>query len=653
MKKIFVVFAGLLVLYSFLWAFPRTSIGEMFTASWCGPCNTAHQYLLDHYDEWSDSAAIMRFHVSDELNIYGTDIRESYYGTYYEMGYVPHMFIDGYDYTSDYTSWIHALNIDAAMGSYIGIEEAHHSADSITIRVFMDETGHDDDYRIMAVLTVNGLEAGGHTYHWVVQRIYTDYTGTTFHLDYGDTVEFTYAFDLDPEWAPDSCIFVSYVIGPDLPYIQNGFKTPLAPRPDYDFSISADKQKGLCSVGSSANFTLTASNRGLEADYYNLELIPISMPSDWDAYMFIHDTTTTIMVLSLNTSDIPITVDAPSAGIGKFAIIVHTDELAERYDTLTFTVGSGIDMLLVNDSDDRDSSTYFDYVSSTDSLPFYWDTETDGEIASFSSLGIDKLIWYCGNDTFVTLQGAERDEVRNYILSMGGKLLITGAGIGRVCSGDFTFYTMTLGAQYMGATSSFSNISALDGLAPFSGWSASISSAPRGEIINPIMGSATDIFQYDDSLSAGIAMEDYGARVVYFGFPIEELSTAAFNDLMDRCIQFLDEGFSGIDENGKNIPEKIALSVSPNPFNSACKITAPADANIEIYDLRGNIVNGGLQPFVQNSGLEPAVDTTAQSSAYCAFTWTPGKTISSGIYFVRAIEPTTSVVSTKGIVYLK
>ncbi|MCD6417290.1 hypothetical protein J7M00_00715 [bacterium] len=640
MRRLLIVIAAVTVLYGILWSFPRTSIGEMFTASWCGPCNTAHQYLLDHYDEWADSAAVLRFHTSDALEIYGAGARESYYGTYYEMGYVPHMFIDGEDYTYDYTSWIHAFSLHAAAESYIGIEEAHHSADSITIRVFMDEPGEEDDYRIMAVLTVNGLEAGGHSYHWVVQRIYTGATGNTFHLGYGDTVEFTYAFDLDPEWSPDSCIFVAYVIGPVLPYIQNGFKTILEPRPDYDFRVSADKKKGLCSPGGSANFNIQVANVGLETDYYNLTIVPVSMPSDWSAYMYSSDTSTTALVLSLSTTDIPLTVNAPSSGIGKFLVIAHSDEIPERCDTLSFMVGSGVDLLLVNDSDDRDSSMYFDYIEDIASLPFYWDTQNDGDIASFSTLGIDKVIWYCGNDTTVTLQGNERTELRNYILSMAGKVLINGSGIGRICGGDFTFYTMALGAQYQGAASSFETVSALEGLDPFSGWSASLSGAPRAEKVNPMASGATGIFQYPDCSSAGIVMEDYGARVIYLGFSMGELSTSSFNDLMDRCIQFLDEGFSGVVE--KNIPDESILSVSPDPFNSSCKITIPKNADLNIYDIKGNIV------YKKNQLSEQSLPSHNNKTT---FIWTPDKTIPGGLYIVETTSK--NMRKSKKIIYLK
>jgi hypothetical protein len=81
-----------------------------------------------------------------------------------------------------------------------------------------------------------------------------------------------------------------------------------------------------------------------------------------------------------------------------------------------------------------------------------------------------------------------------------------------------------------------------------------------------------------------------------------------------------------VDEQEKHRPKSLKCTVSPNPFNSSCAITAydpdsaPEGAEIEIYDLRGDVVV---------TGLAPAHDERA-------FIWTPDKSIASGIYLVRA-----------------
>ncbi len=62
-------------------------------------------------------------------------------------------------------------------------------------------------------------------------------------------------------------------------------------------------------------------------------------------------------------------------------------------------------------------------------------------------------------------------------------------------------------------------------------------------------------------------------------------------------------------------PSKLDISVSPNPFNSSCAISAPTDATIEIFDINGKCVG--------------AFDKTP-----CV--WTPEKEIGSGIYLIKA-----------------
>jgi len=79
-------------------------------------------------------------------------------------------------------------------------------------------------------------------------------------------------------------------------------------------------------------------------------------------------------------------------------------------------------------------------------------------------------------------------------------------------------------------------------------------------------------------------------------------------------------------------PGEICIAASPNPFNSACRITAPEGASLEIYDLTGN----RIADFTDNR----------------EFIWTPAQSISSGIYLVRA-KMKDGRTASKRIVYLR
>ena len=77
-------------------------------------------------------------------------------------------------------------------------------------------------------------------------------------------------------------------------------------------------------------------------------------------------------------------------------------------------------------------------------------------------------------------------------------------------------------------------------------------------------------------------------------------------------------------------PQEISLHISPNPFNSVCRIDASFDAAVEIYDLAGHQLATGTTPYV----------------------WQPDESISSGIYLIRATTKE-SLTETKRVFYLK
>jgi len=635
----------LILSYGLALSYPRTSVGEMFTGSWCGPCNVAHDHLVANRGSWEDNAAVLRFHSSDGLEIAGSSSRESYYGTYYEMGYVPHMFIDGVDFTSNYSLWIPGMNAHAAVESYIGIEEIVNNIDSIGVRVFIEDSSYTEtqQYRMMAVMTVNGLEDAGHLYNWVVRKIYTPTTGSIFNMAYGDTVEFKWAPAPEPEWNPFECDFVAYVIGPELPDVENAFKTIPHFREEYDYRMVADRTKGICNSEGIDEINMTLTNTGIETDYYHIQLIPISMPDGWDAYMLTGTTDTHIPVFPFEIHEIPLTIEGPSEGICEFIIVIDSDMLVDRSDTLFFTIANGVEILLVNDSKKSDSVWYVDYLEDLGDNFLYWNTETDGELIQFSDFEIEKIIWFCGEDTTETIQGNERTEIRNYLTSFDGKMLITGSGIGKNCRSDMTFYTITLGAQFTGGVFTGDIVESIDGYEPLSGWSADISGSNRTEIVNafPAYG-GINVLEYDDGSGAGVVKDNGSSRTVYLGFALEKVTSLEdFNDFLDKCMSFLEDGFAGIDETAK--PQNISINTSPNPFNSGVKILLSGveehEIGITIFDLNGKQI------------ADSSPDSRLPILGSSCVVWRPDESIGSGIYIVRLSANNRTF--SKRIVYLK
>ncbi|MGC9314255.1 MAG: T9SS type A sorting domain-containing protein [bacterium] len=109
-------------------------------------------------------------------------------------------------------------------------------------------------------------------------------------------------------------------------------------------------------------------------------------------------------------------------------------------------------------------------------------------------------------------------------------------------------------------------------------------------------------------------------------------------------------------------PQSFTLSAHPNPFNSAVTITAPAGAEVEVFDVNGRRVADTRT----NRSLSGAETTSPRNSLRLRsgsdnreFIWRPAPSLGSGVYLVRAsvddrgdLDPTEKT-ATKRIVYLK
>ncbi|MBN2542243.1 T9SS type A sorting domain-containing protein [bacterium] len=90
-------------------------------------------------------------------------------------------------------------------------------------------------------------------------------------------------------------------------------------------------------------------------------------------------------------------------------------------------------------------------------------------------------------------------------------------------------------------------------------------------------------------------------------------------------------------------PGKFMINTYPNPFNATCKIEAPANATVEIFDLNGRKVS--------MTGRDACLYSVENSLYLRSFFWNPDETISSSIYLVRANAKKEVVI--KKVIYLK
>jgi len=110
-----------------------------------------------------------------------------------------------------------------------------------------------------------------------------------------------------------------------------------------------------------------------------------------------------------------------------------------------------------------------------------------------------------------------------------------------------------------------------------------------------------------------------------------------------------------VDERGA-VPEKLDLSVRPNPFNSAVNIyvdtkseSAKYLSSVEIYDLNGRLVST-LRPsnIHEEASCEGAIQLRDKDGLYI---WRPDPSLGSGIYFVRIEQEMRAY--TKPVIYIK
>ena len=98
-------------------------------------------------------------------------------------------------------------------------------------------------------------------------------------------------------------------------------------------------------------------------------------------------------------------------------------------------------------------------------------------------------------------------------------------------------------------------------------------------------------------------------------------------------------------------PYNFTLSAHPNPFNSAVTITAPAGAEVEVFDVNGRrvkIIPPG-PPFTRG---EEEDKSPLLRGDLGGLVWQPAASLGSGVYLVRA-RFEGGETATKRMVYLK
>jgi len=177
-------------------------------------------------------------------------------------------------------------------------------------------------------------------------------------------------------------------------------------------------------------------------------------------------------------------------------------------------------------------------------------------------------------------------------------------------------------------------------------------------------GNEIDIIPSVFSIDTSFSGDTYSFSAVLIRWDTDTLSPGATCEIV--TYYGLQQNMTGIAEENK-LPGDFTLSAYPNPFNSAVTITAPAGAEIEIFDVNGHRVDVIARRATPDAAISPMAekdchDLRSRNDGASEFIWQPAPFLGSGVYLVRArfdnrslsgAEASGSGTITKRIVYLK
>ena len=291
--------------------------------------------------------------------------------------------------------------------------------------------------------------------------------------------------------------------------------------------------------------------------------------------------------------------------------------------------------LLLVDNDTLEQ--YEDYYTSTlDTLGVsyhLWRRPSQGPppYAGFDRLRSRALVWYSGDAHIGTVPQPDRDSIAALGVR-GANLLLTGQNIAEEFSGT-EFLEGTFGVDFdsSGWAGFFAFGNRADSLGRLIDATATVagdgaSNQISRDMLSPLRNGASVLMVYDTVASVGAAIRrtdpTSGARSIFLGFgfeavnrPISMPGLLTRVQLMRRFLDWFDVP-TGVKEPGTAPVHAPTVAVWPNPFVRECRIIAPPDVAVEVFDVLGRRV-----------ALLPAGRTS----------WRPGPGVRSGLYFIRPV----------------
>jgi hypothetical protein len=538
-------------------AYPKTTLAEDGTATWCGYCPDAYAGLdvvHSHYN-YGEFLSARYYATSGGLGTAETDAALAYYG----INAFPTVVFNGLTKVVGGGAGI------ATGGPYLSIVgSAYFDPAPIRIEISDFSPASGDIAATVTMYSETDVLAGDHirfllleqdvvyqseTYTYVTRDIIND---TITLSGAGNTAVFNTSFDVDPSWNVanlHAVVFVQRAADKEVLQAVSTF-----PEPDYAVRamVPFDRVKVGPSTPGPPSPPFTIMNVGF-ADTFTIELVVDQAPPGWTASYWddqgVNHTGPWSFALGVQEStEFSLDVAPASPGYIKFHIEVSSPNLTAPL-IIPFTyLTDDLDVLIV---DDDGSDTYENYYTAAlDTLGWsygVWD-RADAALTDDVLQAYRLLIWQVGL-SYPTLDADDRDFLAQH-LENGGSLFLTGQDIGWELNTEApAWYHAYLHANWVNDDT---NIYWLDGVAgdPITdgmdlhiqgGDGANNQEYP--DAIAPYDSDATTILSYRSSSYKGairVTDSDSGARIVYLGFGYEAIDNPQDRaDLLGRALEWM------------------------------------------------------------------------------------------------------------------
>jgi len=537
-------------------AFPKTSIAEDGTATWCGFCPNAYAGLEIVHSQFDYAKFISVRHYATS-GLYGTpetDARNAYYG----ISGFPTVVFDGQ------TNIVGAGTPTATTGEpYLTLVEGStlkpapvrveiDSFDPVTGAVSSTVTMYSTtdmlDNDSMVFILVEDDVAGQHT------RLTRDIVYETITLSgAGNSTPITTAFVIDPSWTTANLRAVALVQRVADKEILNAAST--YPQPTHSVHAMVPFSGVLFGPASGTHTTddFTIMNLGA-TDTYTIELIIDSAPAGWqiefvDDLGGVHTGTYVFGLDNEVSTQFHVNVMPSSLGQADFHFEVTSANLTTTLSIPFAFFTEGLEIMVVDDDAGAAYELYFTDVLDTLGTSYgVWNRDI-APLATEVAQNFDMIIWNVGLG-YPTLDDEDQDFLTGY-LDAGKALFLSGQDIGWELNdgGASPWYQSYLHSIYIRDDT---NIMDLDGVAgdPVSGGLSLHIAGGTGannqaypDEISAADATATEIFHYTGGYCGAVRSSDpaNGGRVVYLGFGFEGIgSDQDRQDLLTNALEWMD-----------------------------------------------------------------------------------------------------------------